>query len=430
MNADSPCQVLGKFKERRQPGRSRGEYMDQLRRDLCTYFGYNEYLMEKLLGLFPLSEVLEYLEANEVSRPLVIRTNTLKTRRRVLAEALINRNVNVEPVGSWSKVGLTVFDSAVPIGATPEYLAGHYMLQGASSFVPAMALAPKEDEKVLDMCAAPGGKTSYLAALMRNSGTIFANDASAERCKAVVGNLHRLGVTNSVISSLDALGLPKIHGHSLDRVLLDAPCSGTGVIAKDGSVKLRRDSQDVQRRHTLQRQLLLAAIDCANAESTTGGYVVYSTCSVLVEENEAVLNYALTRRHVKLVPIDLPIGTPGFTKFRDYRFHPSLALTRRFYPHLHNMDGFFVAKLQKLSNEIPREEHVTAVGGPPPKKKRADEEARTDMTKPLDKRTKKKPKRVKLIPKAQTLAKTTTTTEEKAASKKSKFWKVCLFVCC
>jgi len=136
--------------------------MEQLKKDLCQYYGYNDYLLSKFLDLFPINEAIEFFEANEVPRPIVIRANTLKTRRRDLAQALINRGVNLEPIGKWSKVGLQIFDSPVPIGATPEYLAGHYMLQAASSFLPVMALAPQENERILDMCSAPGGKTSYI----------------------------------------------------------------------------------------------------------------------------------------------------------------------------------------------------------------------------------------------------------------------------
>jgi ribosomal RNA methyltransferase Nop2 len=132
------------------------------------YYGYNEYLMEKLFYIFPVSEAIEFFEANEVPRPVTIRTNTLKTRRRELAQALINRGVNLDPVGKWSKVGLQVFDSPVPIGATPEYLAGHYMLQAASSFLPVMALAPQEHERVLDMASAPGGKSTYIGNYMND----------------------------------------------------------------------------------------------------------------------------------------------------------------------------------------------------------------------------------------------------------------------
>ncbi len=120
-----------------------------------------------------------------------------------MAQALINRGVNLDPIGEWSKVGLVVYESQVPVGATPEYLAGHYMLQGASSMLPVMALAPQENEKILDMCAAPGGKTTYLASLMRNTGCLIANDANRDRLNSVVGNLHRLGITNTIVCNLD-----------------------------------------------------------------------------------------------------------------------------------------------------------------------------------------------------------------------------------
>ena len=178
----------------------------------------------------------ELLAINEVQRPITVRTNTLKTRRRDLAQALINRGVNLDPIGEWSKVGLVVFDSQVLIGATPEYLAGHYMIQGASSMLPVMALAAQENEKVLDTCAAPGGKTTYLASLMRNTGALVANDVNRERLNSVLGNLHRLSITNTVVVNLDARKISE-HMKDFDRVLVDAPCSGTGVISKDSSVK-------------------------------------------------------------------------------------------------------------------------------------------------------------------------------------------------
>lgn len=345
--------VLSDFKRWREPGRSRSEYIELLQKDLCTYYSYNSFLMEKLMQIFPVDELLEFLEASEVQRPMTIRTNTLKTRRRDLAEALINRGVNLDPIGKWTKVGLVVYSSQVPMGATPEYLAGHYILQGASSFLPVMALDPKENERILDMCAAPGGKSSHIAALMKNTGVLFSNDVNEERIKAVVGNFHRLGIVNSIVCTYDGRKLPEII-KGFDRVLLDAPCTGTGVVSKDPSVKTNKDAVDIQRCSTLQRELLLAAIDCVNARSASGGVIVYSTCSILPEENEWVVDYALKKRDVKLVPTGLEFGTEGFTSYRQHRFHPSLKFTRRFYPHTHNMDGFFVAKLKKFSNIIPK----------------------------------------------------------------------------
>ena len=345
--------ALNDFKKYREPGKSRKEYLALLRNDLMNYYSYSEFMIDKLMDMFPLSELLEFLEANEVQRPVTIRTNTLKCRRRDLAQALINRGMNLDPVGQWSKVGLVVYDSSVPVGATPEYLAGHYMLQGASSLMPVMALAPQENERILDMCAAPGGKTTYMSALMKNSGVIVANDQNKERLKAVVGNIHRLGANNTMICNYDGRAFPKVMG-GFDRVLLDAPCSGTGVISKDKSVKTNKDEKDIQRCSHMQRELLLAAIDSVDAQSSSGGYITYSTCSILVEENECVVDYALNKRHVKLVETGLSVGNEGLTKFRGRHFHNTMKMTRRFYPHVHNMDGFFVAKLKKFSNSIPQ----------------------------------------------------------------------------
>ena len=351
--------VLSDFKNLRDPGRHRREYIAILRHDLMVYYGYGEFLMEKLMQIFPTNELVEYLEACEVRRPVTIRTNTLKTRRRDLAQNLIGRGVNLDPIGDWSKVGLVIYESTVPVGATPEYLAGHYILQGGSSMLPVMALAPQENERILDMCAAPGGKSTYIAALMKNTGCLVSNDANKDRLKAVVGNLHRLGITNALVCNYDGREFRKVMT-GFDRVLLDAPCSGTGVVAKDPSVKTNKSDKDIQRCSHLQKDLILSAIDCLDAKSATGGYLVYSTCSVLIEENECVIDYALKKRDIKVVSTGLEIGSEGFSRFREKRLHPSLSLTRRIYPHTHNMDGFFYAKLKKMSNKLPQEKSKQA----------------------------------------------------------------------
>ncbi|KAK6193428.1 hypothetical protein LQW54_012458 [Pestalotiopsis sp. IQ-011] len=327
--------VLGDFAKLSEEGRSRAEYTTQLLKDICAYYGYSEYLAEKLYNLFTPQEAFAFFEANETARPIVIRTNTLRTHRRDLAQALINRGVVLEPVGKWSKVGLQIFESNVPLGATPEYLAGHYILQAASSFLPVMALSPQEGERVLDMAAAPGGKTTHMAAMMKNKGCIFANDPSKQRSKGLIGNIHRLGARNVVVCNYDARDFPRVIG-GFDRVLLDAPCSGTGVIAKDASVKMNKTEKDFMVLPHTQKQLLLAAIDSVNHASKT------------VEENEQVVNYVLSRRpNVKLVDTELPFGKEGFTSYAGKHFDASLNLTRRYYPHTYNVDGFFVAKFQK-----------------------------------------------------------------------------------
>ncbi|KAK7055005.1 rRNA (cytosine-C5-)-methyltransferase nop2 [Paramarasmius palmivorus] len=361
--------VLQRFKKLAEKGRSRSEYTAQLISDIASYYGYNEFLAEKLFQLFPVAEAIEFFEANEVARPVTIRTNTLRTRRRDLAQALINRGVNLEPIGKWTNVGLQVFESSVPIGATPEYLAGHYMLQAASSFLPVIALAPQPEERVLDMASAPGGKTTHIAALLQNTGVVFANDANKARTKSLSANVHRLGCKNVIVCSYDGREFPKVMG-GFDRVLLDAPCSGTGVISKDSSVKVNKlfdafpyqSERDFTLLAHLQKQLILCALDSVSPDSKTGGYVVYSTCSVTVDENEAVVDYALRKRpNVKLVDTGIGFGREGYTKYRGKVFNPSLKLTRRFYPHVHNMDGFYVAKfkVEKRSSKKTQQEEET-----------------------------------------------------------------------
>ena len=317
---------------------------------LCqSYFEYNSDICDLIFNLFSPNEAVKFMEASDSPKVLTIRTNSLKTKRRELAKNLISRGVNLDPLAEWSKVGLKIYSSNVPIGATPEYLSGQYMLQSPSSFLPVLALNPLPGEKILDMCASPGGKTTYIGQLMKNEGLLVANDFKKERIKSLFFNIHRMGIKNSIITNYDAREFAKLY-NKFDRVLLDAPCSGLGVIAKDKSVKMNRTYKEILNNSRLQKELILAAIDSCNAKGKGEGIIVYSTCTISVEENEWVIDYALKHRYVKCIETGLEIGEQGFVTFREKHFHPSIANTRRIYPHIHEIDGFFIAKLKKYSD--------------------------------------------------------------------------------
>ena len=353
MKIQEIVQILTNFKSQPQE-KSRSAYIDELSDLVTTYYEYNKELADYFVSLFAPAELVNFLEASQAPRPMVIRTNTMRTKRRELAQVLIQKGVNLDPAGDWNKIGLKIIDSQVPIGATTEYLAGQYMLQSASSFLPVMALAPKPGERVLDLCAAPGGKTTHIGQIMKNSGVIVANEMNPDRVASIKGNVHRMGFTNVIITNYDGRKIGK-HLCGFDRALVDAPCSGLGVIWKDPSVKAMRTLKDIKRNAHIQKELLLSGIDAVNAKSSTGGFIVYSTCSVSIEENEEVINYALKNRKVKLVDTGLTLGEPGMHKFKGKIFHPSMILCKRIYPHVYNMEGFFIAKLKKIENNIAEE---------------------------------------------------------------------------
>ena len=341
--------ILSDFKNRREEGKSRNDYMTELKLLCQSYFEYNSDICDLIFNLFSPNEAVKFMEASDSQKILTIRANSLKTKRRELAKNLISRGVNLDPLADWSKVGLKIYSSSVPIGATPEYLSGQYMLQSPSSFLPVLALTPLPGEKILDMCASPGGKTTYIGQLMKNEGLLVANDFKKERIKSLFFNIHRMGIKNSIITNYDGREFAKLY-NKFDRVLLDAPCSGLGVIAKDKSVKMNRTYKEILNNSRLQKELILAAIDSCNAKGKGEGIIVYSTCTISVEENEWVIDYALKHRYVKCIETGLEIGEPGFTTFREKHFHPSIANTRRIYPHIHEIDGFFIAKLKKYSD--------------------------------------------------------------------------------
>jgi len=226
------------------------------------------------------------------------------------------------------------------LSSNPEFLAGFFTLQGLSSFFSVISLNPQKGERVLEIAAAPGGKATYISQLMENTGICVANDKNKFRLDSLVSSIHRLGIENSIVTNFDGSFFHhKMKG--FDKVLLDAPCTGTGIIAHDRRIKLRKINSAILINTTLQKRLLLSAIDSCKINQEKKGYIVYSTCSILVEENENIIQYATEKRNVKIAQTGLNFGLPGFTKYKNKVFNKKMIFCKRFYPHIHNVDGVF-----------------------------------------------------------------------------------------
>jgi NOL1/NOP2/sun family putative RNA methylase len=257
-----------------------------------------------------------------------IRVNTLKVSEEQLVKKLQAKNIAVEKI-PFADFGYWVV-SDFALSSTSDYLQGHYYIQEAASQLPVQALSPVGGELVLDMCAAPGSKTTQLAQVMRNQGRIVALDSNNARLPALKNNLERCGVKNVVVFNKDASFVDDL-GLKFDKVLLDAPCSGN--FATDSNWFDKRSIDDIKGMAKVQKSLLRAAVSVLKPSGT----ILYSTCSLEPEENEEIIEWALDKFPIKLVPIELDTGDEGLTA--------KTRLCRRFWPEKHATQGFFMAKI-------------------------------------------------------------------------------------
>jgi len=233
-------------------------------------------------------------------------------------------------------------------GRSLEHILGYYYIQELASMLPIIALKPREDEIFLDLCAAPGSKTTQATAEMKNTGSVFANEVSLGRLRILASNLERCGTTNTLITKKDGIILCKRFkelGIFPDKILVDAPCSGEGTLRSSYQTYLMWNEKTIKRLSKIQKRLVESAIEILKS----GGEMIYSTCTHAPEENEEVVNWVLENfPEMKLQKIELPIKTrPGLTKWKDKKFLPELKKCVRVYPHDNNTEGFFVAKFRK-----------------------------------------------------------------------------------
>ncbi len=267
-----------------------------------------------------------------------IRLNPLLATRQDIVDRLVNRGFEIEPV-PWLRDAFYARGGESSLGSSFEYLLGLYSLQEAAAQFPVETLAPTAGDVVLDMCAAPGGKTSQAAAWMGNSGAIVAVDVKRGRLYALENNLERLGVENCVAYCADAATLD-YGGERFDKILLDAPCSGNFVT--DSAWFSKRSLKDVEANSQEQRRLLSAAVGLLKP----GGTLVYTTCSLEPEEDELNIQWIIDNHDVRLIEVTGP-GSPALTELPEKELSPELAKCRRFWPDEMGTQGFFVAKVGK-----------------------------------------------------------------------------------
>ncbi len=318
------------------------KHLRQRAKEIAGEYGYLPYMIERYLSLWGEDDTLKFIEACERPIRTAIRVNTLKTTIDPLVSRLENKKVTLERI-PWLKEGFWADFGGGSPGALFEHMLGYYYVQGVPSMTATSVLDPQEGEVVVDMAAAPGGKTTHIAQLMNNSGAVVAIDSDRRRIVSLESNIQRCGVANSIVIRSDSRKLSEM-GITPDRIMLDAPCSGEGLIPLEPSRKTSRSMADVRFCATREDELLEAAA----LGLAPGGTMVYSTCSIAPEENEYVVDAVLQRHpEMRVVEIQPEFGSPGYIEPYGVSLNSSLSKARRFLPHLHGTEGFFICKLMK-----------------------------------------------------------------------------------
>ncbi|MBI2663919.1 RsmB/NOP family class I SAM-dependent RNA methyltransferase [Candidatus Woesearchaeota archaeon] len=272
-----------------------------------------------------------------------IRVNTLKTAVDEVKQRLHKQNFSLKQI-PWCREGFWVSGERTDLGNLTEHFLGYFYVQEAASMIPAAVLNPKPGDIVLDMCASPGSKTTQMAAMMANRGLIVANDISGARMKPLGLNLQRTGTSNAVVTIMRGQRINK-KGVQFDKILVDAPCSGTGTIRRNPETLQVWNPGMVKRLSKTQKSLVASAFEALKE----GGEMVYSTCSVEPEENEEVIDYLLNKcRNAAVEKIDLPIKkSEPIEAFEGKNYSSEVKKCLRIWPQDNNTEGFFVAKIAK-----------------------------------------------------------------------------------
>lgn len=296
---------------------------------ISTFHSHPEWLVERWLGRYGESNTLKYCEYNNRRPTLALRVNSGKNGRQALAEKLKAMGIEVQ-LSSYLSDFLRV-QKPKDLMNTQIFRDGHFAIQDESTALPSILLDPMEGDRIIDMCAAPGGKTCHIARLANDRAMVFAVDISGSRLRRLSENAARLGLHSIELIESDAT---KISLPNVNKILLDAPCSGLGVLSKRSDLRWRRQPEDINKIQEVQRRLLRKAAELL----APGGVLIYSTCTLEPEETELLIEDFL-RQHV-----DCEI---------DAAFCPSISGIEsdggfwRTLPFLHDMDGSFSVRIIK-----------------------------------------------------------------------------------
>jgi 16S rRNA (cytosine1407-C5)-methyltransferase len=300
-----------------------------------------------LAELFGEESAKKYLNFVEEYPSVYVRVNKLKITRDELVNRLRKRYCIESEIFDDSPNTLKFQEREENLGKTLEISLGYYYIQGLSSMLPPYVLNPGPGDKVLDLCSAPGSKATQLAELMGNKGTLVVNEVQLDRIKALIYNLDRMNVINTGVVHSKGELLSKYFLNYFDKILVDSPCSGLGIIQKKIEVNQWWNLDRVNVLHDLQVRLLVAAVKMLKV----GGELVYSTCTLTPEENELVIEKLLKKYPVEIVDIKLPLKhRNGFTKYKGQSLHPDLKKAVRILPWEADSDGFFLIKLVKTDH--------------------------------------------------------------------------------
>lgn len=311
-----------------------------------------EKFLQRLKEIIPKENLDTILESFCKRHPSTFRANTLKISANNLMEKLKNFTINVEGI-PWYTNGFILKN--VPqkvLTATNLYKEGFFYVQSLSSMIPPLVLDPKPDEKILDATAAPGSKTTQMAMMMQNSGEIIANDKSRIRLYKLEANIKQQGVTNTKITNLPGQILWKRFPEYFDKTLVDVPCSMEGRFFVEDEKTYRDWSMTkIESLEQIQKFILRSAISATKV----GGIIVYSTCTLAPEENEAVIDWIIKKEHgaIAIEPIHIPLlqTNEPILKWKNKIFDTQIKNTVRIFPS-DTMEGFYVAKLRKLHTTV------------------------------------------------------------------------------